>query len=56
MLKKIIISIINLLIYYLIIKINYANFLLIKKLIILDIKFQVFKITNFVNNSIINLI
>lgn len=40
--KKLIIIITNLLIYYLIIKINYMSLLLISKLIFISIKFKVF--------------
>lgn len=46
MLEKLIIIAINLLICYLIIKINYAKLLLITKLIFIDIKFEVSKETN----------
>lgn len=49
--KKFIIVIINLLIYYLIIKVNYARLLLITKLIFINIKFFIFKKANYTYNS-----
>lgn len=51
--EKLIIAIINFFIYYLIIEINNTNLLLITKLIILDIKYEIFKNTNIINNNVI---
>lgn len=55
MLEKLIIIIINLIIYYLIIKTNNAKFLLIIKLIILDIEYKISKNRNIINNNIAKL-
>lgn len=52
MLKKLVIIIINPLINYLIVKITYANFLLISRLIVLGIEFKVIKKTSFISNRI----
>lgn len=55
MLEKLIIVIINLIIYHLIIKTNNAKFLLIIKFIILDIEYQVSKNRNIINNNMAKL-
>lgn len=52
-LEKLIIEIINLLIYYLIIEINNIKLLLITKFIILDIKYKISKNTNIIKNNIV---
>lgn len=49
--KKLIIAATNLLVCSLIAKVDYADFFLVSKLIILDIKFEVFRKTNFANDS-----
>lgn len=53
--KKLMIVATNLQICYLIIKISYANLLLITKLIILGIKFKIFKEISFANDCIAKL-
>lgn len=50
--KKFIIIITNLLISYLIFKVDYINLFLVSKLIIFNIKFEVLKETSFANNSL----
>lgn len=51
-LEKLVIAVINPFIYYLTVKIYYANPWLITKLIFSGIKLKVFEKTNFTNNSI----
>lgn len=50
-LKKLIIAATNLLIYYLIFEIDYNNFFLVSKLIVLGIKFKIFDKIEFINNG-----
>lgn len=48
--EKLVIVLINLLVSYQMMKIDYAEFFLISKLIILNIKFEVSRVTSFANN------
>lgn len=52
-LEKLVIAATNLLVCYLIVKIDYTNSFLVSKLIILGIKFEVFKESGFVNDSLV---
>lgn len=54
-LKKLVILATNLLIYYFIVKVGYNNQLLIIKLIVLDIEFEVFGKISFANNNLTKL-
>lgn len=49
--EKLIIIATNLLIYHLIVKVDYANLFLISKLIVLGIEFEIPKETSFANDS-----
>lgn len=49
--KILVIKAINLLFYYMIMKVSYLNHLIIIKLIVLNIKFEIFKETDFGNDS-----
>lgn len=51
--EKLVIAATNLLVYYLIVEVNYTNLFLISKLIVLDIKFEVFKKTSFANDNLV---
>lgn len=50
--KKLVIIAINLLVCYLIVKINYIDLLLITKMIILYVEFKVLRETSFASNNI----
>lgn len=49
--KKLVIAATNLLVCYLIVEINYADPFLVSKLIVLGIKFEVSRETNFINDN-----
>ena len=49
--EKLVIAAMNLLVYYLIIKVDYADPFLVSKLIVLGIKFEVFGEAGFANES-----
>lgn len=50
--KKLVIAMTNPLVCYLNVKVDYTNPFLVSKLIVLGIKFKVFRETSFVNNSL----
>lgn len=54
-LEKLVIAVTNLLVCYLIVKVDYANPFLVNKLIVLGIEFHVSGKTSFANNSLVKL-